>query len=312
MAAAGAAFAMPGIARAQSYPTRPIRLVVLSTPGALGDIMSRILARHLEGILGQPVLVDNRPGAGGHLSHAAVAHSEPDGYTILFGANTVFAMGPVLFDSLPYQMSDLRPAGYFYSGMHWLLTNPSLGLNSVADFLAYAEANGADVNFGSPGQGHPMHVYTEQVQAGWGTRMTHVPYQGMPAAIQGLVTNDVQFLVTGVSDSIANVQAGNIQVLATSGPVIEGLAPPGTPRLEDTHPELAYNGWVGIFVQSQTPDEIVMALNAALNQLADDPDYIAEMARGGNAPMTGTPDEVAAHLARDMDEIGELVRSLNL
>ena len=173
--AGGAATMLPTLATSQGYPNRPIKLAVLSTPGALGDLMSRLLARYLAVALGQPVVVENKPGVGGHISHEYVARSAPDGHTILFGANQVFAMGPVMFKKLGYDpINDLVPVGYFYQGMHWLLTNSAAGVKNLDEFVALAKARGSDMNYGSGGNGHPLHLYAEQLQAGFGTRMTHV------------------------------------------------------------------------------------------------------------------------------------------
>ncbi|MBU3739947.1 MAG: tripartite tricarboxylate transporter substrate binding protein [Rhodoferax sp.] len=311
--AVGGAAALPGLAWADTYPSRPIKLAVLSTPGALGDILSRILAKHLAVQLGQPVVVENKPGAGGHISHEYVARSAPDGHTILFGANQVFALGPVMFKKLGYDpATDLIPVGYYNQGMHWLITNSAVGVRNLDEFIAYAKAKGSAVNFGSGGIGHPLHLYAEQLQAGFGTRMTHVPYNGMTPAIQGLMTNEIQFLVTGVSDTISHVKSGRLQVLATCGSVIPELVPANVPHLEATRPDLAYPGWVGIFVPKGTPDSIVNRLNAVLNQLADNPAFQKEQQDTGNVPLKGTPQEVKARLAKDMKEIGELARKLNL
>lgn len=306
--------ALPQLAAAADpYPNRPIKLVVLSSPGALGDIMCRLLAKHLSVQLGQPVVVENKPGAGGHISHEYVARSAADGHTLLFGANQVFAMGPVMFKKLGYDpVNDLIPAGYFYQGMHWLITNPAVGVKNLDEFIAYAKAKGSAVNYGSGGIGHPLHLYAEQLQDGLGTRMTHVPYNGMTPAIQGLMTNEIQFLVTGVSDTIGHIKAGKLQVLATTGSVIPELVPPGIPHLDTARPDLAYPGWVGIFAPKGTPDAIIGRLNGLLNQLADSPAYRKELSETGNAPLKGTPAEVKARLSRDMKDIGDMGRKLNL
>ena len=134
----------------------------------------------------------------------------------------------------------------------------------------------------------------------------------MTPAIVGLMTNDVQFLVTGVLDTIEHVKAGKLQILATTGSLVPGLAPTNVPHLETTRPDLAYPGWVGIFVPKNTPEAIISRLNSALNQLADNPAYRKDMAEAGNAPMKGTPQEVKARLARDIRDIGDLGRRLNL
>ena len=311
--AASSALAIPGLAFADTYPSRTIKLAVLSTPGALGDILSRILARHLAIELGQPVVVENKPGAGGHISHEYVARSAPDGHTILFGANQVFALGPVMFKKLGYDpVSDLVPVGYYNQGMHWLITNSAVGVKNLDEFVAYAKAKGSDVNYGSGGIGHPLHLYVEQLQAGLGTKMTHVPYNGMTPAIQGLMTNEVQFMVTGVSDTIAHVKSGRLQVLATAGSLIQELVPPNVPHLEATRPDLAYPGWVGIFVPKGTPESIVNRLNSVLNQLADNPAFQKEQKDTGNVPLKGTPQEVRARLQKDMKDLGDLARKLNL
>ena len=316
IAAAGglaALLTLPSIASAQAYPAKPVKVLVLSAPGAMGDILARLTGRHLQTALGQPVVIENRPGAGGHVSGEAVARSAPDGYTVLFGVNSMFGLAPVMFPNLSYDPeNDLVPAGYISEGMHLLLTNVSVGTKTLDEFIAYAKQKGSSVNFGSGGSGHPLHLYVEQLQSRFGTQMTHVPYNGMPAAINALSANDVQFLVTGTADSAAHVRSGRLQILATTGPVVKDAAPANTPNLDRAYPDLAYSGWVGLWVPKKTPAEVVTTINRALNALADSPEFQKDMLVIGNVPMKGSPADVQRKLNEDIQKIRDTARRVNL
>jgi tripartite-type tricarboxylate transporter receptor subunit TctC len=311
--AAGAAAALPLGVLAQSFPSRPMRILSTSAAGAMGDVLARLLGQQLQLLLGQPVVIENRPGAGGHIACEAAARSAPDGYTSVITGSTVASLAPILFPALNYDPErDLLPVGYTSAGMHLLLTNPATGVQTLEEFVELAKRKGADINYASGGNGHPLHLYTEEVQSRLGTRMTHIPYKGMPAALQALSTNDVQFMVSGTPDSAPYIQSRKVRVLATTGPFVEGVVPASTPNLGATHPDLMFSGWIALSVPRKTPADVVAVLEKALQQLAERPDYIKGLQQLGNVPIKGSSAEVARALAADIARNRATARALKL
>ncbi|QIL79417.1 tripartite tricarboxylate transporter substrate binding protein [Diaphorobacter sp. HDW4A] len=308
---AGGLMTVPTWANAATYPARPLKNISSSAGGAMGDLLARTLGQNLSEIIGQPFVVENRPGAGGHIAGEAVARSNPDGYTVFIAGASFFALAPILFPTLAYAPEkDLVPVGYVSDAMHLILTNRQIEAKSFEEFMEYAKRKGPDVNFGSAGIGHPLHLYIEQIQKRFGTKMTHIPYGGSPAALQALAANDIQFLVSGVPDAAS--YSKQLKILAFTGPQVDGIVPASTPNLNTLYPDLAYSGWTAMWMPKKTPPEIVESLAKSLDKLMNSSAYRKGLEAIGNVPMRGGASDVNRQLAADIQTMRAIAREINI
>ncbi len=290
----------------------PIKLISMSSPGAAGDTSLRLIANYMQPVIGKSVLVENRPGAGGHIAGEFASRSRPDGSTVLSSGAPLFALRPILFPTLGYDpLQSLKPVGYTVAHLHVLLASKATNVKTLDDFVVYAKKHGSAVNYGSGGVGHPIHLYVEKIQKKFGTQMTHIPYKGMPFAMQALVTNDIQFLVLAVSDVLPYIQDGSINLLATTGPDIPGIEL-NAPRLEDVYPDLAHSVWSALWVPTSTPQEIVARLSETLASIKDVPEYQRALSQLGMAALKGSPEEVLNQLQKESTALRNLAQEIGL
>jgi tripartite-type tricarboxylate transporter receptor subunit TctC len=253
-------------AAAQAWPTRPIRIIVPFGIGGSADVAARFLAEPLQQALGQPVIVENRPGAGGTIGADQVAKAAPDGHTLLLMSNTHTA-NETLLPNRPYVLlRDLAPVAFVNVAHHVLVVHPSLGVNSLAELIAYCKANPGKLDYASSGPGTPYHVAGEIFRAMAGIEITHIPFRGSNEARTALIAGQVPMMFDAIPTMAEQARGGRVRALATTGPRRSPLLP-DAPTVAEALPGYEASIWLGVMAPAQTPAAIVERLNAEINRI---------------------------------------------
>lgn len=307
-----AAMAMP-VGAAEQFPTRPIRLVVPYAPGGNVDISARIVAPPLAETLGQSVVVDNRPGAGGNLGASLVAKATPDGYTLLVGSSGPLSVNPVIFKTLPYDsLKDFAPLSTVQSVPLIVLAGPKSGINSIADLVATAKTRQGKLTMASSGAGTTNHFAIELFSSMAGVKVLHVPYKGSGPALSELLGGQVETMVDQLAASIGYVKDGRLKVLAVTTAQRSG-ALPNVPTLD----ELGYKGFqastlLGLLAPTGTPKPVIDKLNAAIHKVMANT-TVSERFRGlGTDPGASSPEEFSKRIREELAQWQALVKKLDL
>jgi tripartite-type tricarboxylate transporter receptor subunit TctC len=297
-------------AAAQTYPSKPIRFVVPYPAGGPLDTVARLLGQKVSENTRQPVIVDNKPGAGGNIGADAVAKAPPDGYTILMGAVATHAINPTLYASMPYDAArDFAPVTQVASTPNVLVVNPSLPVSNVREFIAYAKAHPGKLNFGSGSTGSAGHLAGELFKAMAGVDMTHVPYKGAAPAMNDLIGGQIQLMFDNLASSLAQVRAGKVKALAVTTAKRSALAPELPTIAESGLPAFDINTWFGIFVPAGTPREVVERLHAEFARALAAPDLREKMLNLGAEPVGSKPEEFAAYIRAEADKYARVIRA---
>ena len=298
---------------AQGYPSRPIRYVVPFAAGAgVLDIMARIVSQHLGTSLGQQVVVDNRPGAGGNVGAEIAAKAAPDGYTMLMG-NTALVVSPYLFAKLPFDpLTDFVPVTQVNSAPLLLVVHPSLPVRSVAELVAYAKARPGKLNYGSGGIGTTPFLATELFKSMAGIDVVHVPYKGGAPALADLVAGQLSFMIENVPGTLPFVKDGKLRALAITSRQRLALVPEVPTMIEAGVPGYEMIGWNGIFLPKGTPAEIVTRLNADLVKVLGTAEMKEQLARLGAEPVGGTPQQFGAFVQAESRRWGKIIKDLGI
>jgi tripartite-type tricarboxylate transporter receptor subunit TctC len=307
IAAAAALPALPRDAWSQAYPARPVRILCGFPGGSSQDIVARIIAQWLSERLGAPVIVDNRPGAGGNIAVEAVVNAPPDGYTLLMtGPNN--AVNATLYDNLKFDfIRDIAPVAGIMSVPLVMEVNLSVPATTVPEFIAYAKANPGKINMASAGNGTAVHIAGELFRMMTGVDMVHVPYRGTPPAMTDLLGGRVQVIFDNMPGSIGYLRAGKLRPLAVTTAIRSQLMPE-VPPLADFVPGYAASAWYGVGAPKGTPAEIVDKLNQAINAALVDPAIQARLIDLGGTMLAGTPADLARFIAQETDKWGKVVR----
>jgi tripartite-type tricarboxylate transporter receptor subunit TctC len=301
---------LPLTAAAQSYPSKPIRFVVPYPAGGPLDTVARLLGQKVSEAVKQPVIVDNKPGAGGNIGADAVAKSPPDGYTILMGAVATHAINPTLYASIPYDpIRDFLPVTQLASTPNVLIVNPSIPASNVREFIAYAKANPGKLNFGSGSTGSAGHLAGELFKAMAGVEMTHVPYKGAAPAMQDLIAGRVQLMFDNFASANAQVKAGKVKALAVTTAKRSSLAPDLPTIAESGLPGFDINTWFGIFVPARTPKDIVERLHAEFTRALAMPDIREKITNLGAEAVGNTPEEFAAYIKAEGEKYARVIKA---
>ncbi|WP_198972887.1 tripartite tricarboxylate transporter substrate binding protein [Xylophilus sp. ASV27] len=268
---------------AQAWPARPVRLVVPFPPGGLIDNMARLVGTRLAQELGQPVVVDNKPGAGGNLGAAEVARSTPDGYTLLM-ASPALTIGPAVYKNLPYQPEQLAPVALLGRVPNVLLVNPASGLQTVQDIVARARAQPGRMNYASNGNGTSLHLSAELFKRRGDIFITHVPYRGAAAAITALLSGEVDLMFDNLPSAIGQIQAGKLRALAVTTPQRSAALPDVPTMAEAGLAGFDVSAWFGVAAPSGLPPAVAARLSEALEKVARLPEVAASMQRQGAQP----------------------------
>ncbi len=307
-----ALIAAPALVHAQQFPDKPMRVIVGSPPGALGDVLARITAQKLGDALGQPTIVDNRPGAAIAIAADAVAKSVPDGHTLFLTPDSSIVVNPFIYKKLPYDpIKDFKSVALLGKVTLVLVVSPTLEVKTMKEFIQKVKANPGKINFGSGGLGHTTQLAMEVVRNRLGLDMMHVPYKGTSPAIQATVTGEVGATIVGIAESMPLVKAGRIVPLATTGPLGKESFP-NLPQLTDLHKDLDITPWFGLFVPAATPPAVIAKLNAEVNKFLTQPDVKQRFVDFGLMPSPGAPDALDQVIQADMARFGTLIKQLGI
>ena len=304
---------LPLTVAAQTWPSRPIRLVVTFAPGGGADFVGRAIAQPLSEVLGQTVVVDNRAGANGVVGADIAAKAAPDGYTLLLGAAGTLSVAPHLGELLPFDpIKDFVPVSLVATGSFVVAVNKSLPVNSVEELIAYAKANPGKLNYGSSGKGGAPHLATELFASMAGIKMVHVPYRGLGPAVADLLAGQIQVLFADVPLVVEHAKAGSLKALAITGTTRSSVMPDLPTVAEAGLPGYSAGTWYGIFLPARTPPEIATRLSKALEQVLAAPSLKAVMAKQGAEAIWDTPQDFAAFTKEESAKWGKLIRDLGI
>ncbi len=300
-------------AAAQSYPSKPVRLVVPFPAGGNTDIYARPIAQKLGDLLGQQVIVDNRPGAGGGIGGELVAKAPPDGYTLIAGTTSTFGIGPNLYRKLAYDpVRDFTPIVLASLAQNMLVVHPSVPARSVKELVALAAAHPGKLNFASAGNGTSSHVAGELFKSMAKIEMTHIPYKGTGLAMVDLLSGQVDVIFDSLTTALTQVKAGKLRALAVTGARRFELMPALPTVSEAGVPGYEVSAWFAIFAPASTPRDVVSRLNGDLNKVLLMPDIRATWAQQGAEVGGGGPERLAAHVQNELAKWGKVVREANI
>ena len=304
-------------AQTASYPNKPIRLVVPYAPGGPLDVVARALAEKLKEPLGQPVLVDNKPGAGGNLGVDLVAKSAPDGHTLVIGAVATHAINPSLFPKMPFDpVKDFAPISLLAQVPNVLVMQPEkaqkLGIHNVQDLVTYAKGNPGKLDYVSGGNGSAGHLSAELFKSMAGVSMVHIPYNGAAPAQLSLIAGQTDVMFDNIASSTANIKGGKLVAFAvtTAG---RSSAFPDLPTLADAGKAVGMKGfdistWFGVFAPAGTPKDVVARLNTAIVAIMKSDDMRQRLARMGAEPAPGTPEQLGALVQSELQKYKQIVK----
>jgi tripartite-type tricarboxylate transporter receptor subunit TctC len=303
--------AMPRFAKAQSYPSRPVRLIVTTPAGGSPDIIARLIGQWLSERLGQPIVVDNRSGASGNIGTEIVVRAPPDGYTLLM-ALSLNAINASLYDKLNFDfIRDTAPVASIASIPLVMEVNPSVQAKTVPEFIAYAKANRGKINMASAGNGSPAHVAGELFKMMAGVDMVHVPYRGEALALPDLISGQVQVLFGVMPASLGYIRAGKLRALAVT--TAERQEPlPDVPTVGEFLPGFEARGWYGIVVPKAAPTEIVEKLNKEINAALADPIMKKRLTDLGAAVFAGSPADFGKFIADEIEKWRKVIKSAGI
>jgi len=306
-AGAAALSAVSRIARAQTYPTRPVRVIVGFSPGGATDIMARLVGQWLSERLGQQFVIDNRPGAGGNIAAEAVVRAPADGYTLL-QCGVPNAINATLYDRLNFNfIRDIAPVAGIIRGTYVMVVNPSVPAKAVPEFIAYAKANPGRISYGSAGIGSPNHVAGELFKIMAGVNLMHVPYRGIAPALNDLLGGQVQVAFASMPSSIEFIRAGKLRALAVTTATRSEVLP-DVPTVGEFVPGYEASAWYGLGAPKATPAEIVDKLNKEINAALADPKMKARLADLGGTPLLGSPADFGKLIAEETEKWGKVVK----
>lgn len=296
-------------ASAQTYPTKPIRMVVPFPAGGTTDILARAVAPKLNEAWGQQVVVDNRPGAGGNIGSELVAKSAPDGYTLEMGTVGTHAINASLYAKMPYDhVRDFVPVILVAGVPNVLVVHPSVPVNSVAELIAYAKANPGKLNFASSGSGTSIHLAGELFKVMAGVQMTHVPYKGSAPAVQDLLGGQVQLMFDNLPSSLPHIKAGKLRALAVTSAQRAPALPDVPTVAEAVLPGFEASSWFGVLAPAGTPAAIVAKLNAEIAKWLASPEAKEKLLSQGANAAGGPPEDFAKHIASETAKWAKVVK----
>jgi tripartite-type tricarboxylate transporter receptor subunit TctC len=311
--AAGAAAlpALPRMALAQAYPTRPVRIIVGYPPGGPTDLVARLMGQWLSERLDQPFIIENRPGAATNIATEAVVRAPADGYTLLL-LDTAGAFNATLYDKLNFNLiRDIAPVAGIVRAPSVLEVNLSVPAKTVPEFIAYAKANPGKLNMASSGIGVPSHVFGELFKVMTGVNLVNVPYRGAPPALTAMLAGQVQVYFDPIPSSIGYIRAGKVRPLAITS-ATRSKALPDLPTVSEFVPGYKASIWWGVGAPKATPAEIVDKLNKEINAALDDPKMKARLADLGGVALPGSPAEFGKLIADETEKWGKVIRAANI
>jgi tripartite-type tricarboxylate transporter receptor subunit TctC len=308
LAAAAALPAMSRFAWAQTYPSRPVRIVVPTPPGGVNDMIARLMGQWLSDRLGRPFVIDNRPGAGNNIGTEAVVSAPADGYTLLL-CSVTNAINASMYDKLKFNfVGDIAPIASLIRGPSMLVLNPSVPAKTIPEFIAYAKANPGKLNFASGGIGHATHMFGELFKMMTGVDLFHVPYRGNAPALTDLLGGQIQVMFFNAPGLLIEyIKTGKLRVLAISS-ATRSEALPDLPTVAEFVPGYEATAWWGMGAPRNTPAEIVDKLNKEINAALANPKIRAQLAELDATPFPGSPDEFGKLIVDETEKWGRVVK----
>jgi len=302
-----------GSAQAQGFPNKQIRLVAPSAPGDAPDVIARLVAEKLSTALGQPVVVDNKPGAGGVVGSEFVAKAPADGYTLIMGNAGSHGINAAVYAKLPYDIQrDFAPVSQVAVAPNIFIVNPTVPANTIQEFIAYAKKKPGQLNYASGGNGSSSHMSMELLKTMGGIDVAHVPYKGSTPALTDLIGGQASIMVVNLPPALPHVKSGRLRALAVTTKARSPLLPDVPTVAESGLPNFETVAWFGVFAPSATPREIVARLSTEIAKIAKSPEMQERLIALGAEPVGGSPEEFAAIIARDIAKWTTLAKSVGI
>lgn len=307
-----AGFALPALAN--GYPDRPIRVIVPYTPGAGTDVVARLVTRKVAEIVGQPIVVDNRPGAGSTIGATEAANAKADGYTLLWGDTSTFAVNPHVYPNTRYDpRTSFEPIAPTIAATFMLVVSPRLGVKTVQDLVALAKSKPGALNFGSAGSGTPHHIAMELLKSRYGLQITHVPYRGEAPAVQDLLGGNIDVMFCGAINASIHRETGKLVVLGASGNNRSARMPDVPTLAEQGLKGFSYAVWHGVVAPKNTPAPVLQKLTAAFNEAMNMAEVREWLAANSSAEATpGTAASFKALIAKDYEVFRGVVKQAGI
>ena len=299
-------------ALAQEFPTKPIHIVVPLPPGGSNDVLARILGQKMSEAFGQPVIVENKPGAAGNIATDYTAKSEPDGYTIAIAPNQTVAVNPVLYPKLPFDVvKDLQGVTLLGRVPMVLVVSSKVSANSVTELIALAKAGPDKLSYASAGSGSPQHMAAEVFKSMTGTRLTQIPYKGSAPALVDVLGGNVDVMFCPINSALPHIRSGKLRALGTTGTKRLALLP-GVPTIAETVPNYESDIWIGMVAPAKTPAAVVNKLNAELRRSLALPDVQGKLAEQGIYAETSTAADFTRLIASDQKRWAAVIKAANI
>jgi len=298
---------------ADAFPTKPIRIVVPFPPGGPADVLARTVGDRIAAALGQPVVVDNRPGAGGNIGMELVAKAAPDGHTLALAPAGNLTVNPSLYRNVPYDVGrDFAPVTVIAAVPNVLVVNPQVPAKDLAELIAYAKANPGKLNYSSPGPGSGAHLAGELLKSSAGIDIVHVPYSGIAPAVTAVMAGDVQLMFAGAPSALPQVAGGKLRALAVASPMRIASAPALPTLSEAGLPGFDVTSWYSIVAPAATPPAVVERLQKEIARALTSPDVKAKLTGIGAEPIANTPEEFAAMMRVETAKWSKIVKDANI
>jgi len=299
-----------GCAIAQSYPSRPIRVILGVPAGGTPDVLARTVTPGMSEALGQQLVVDNRGGAGGRIGAELAAHATPDGYTLLMTSPGALTIAPHIMKKLPYDaLKDLVPVSLIATGPFLLIVHPSVPAKTVKDAIALGKAQPGKLNYASSGSGTPNHMAMELFKSMAGVDYTHVPYKGAPLAVTDLLAGRVSLTMNSIGPVLAHLKAGRLRALGIAGAKRSPALPDVPTIIESGVPGYESGSWMGMLAPAKTPAKIIARLNAAAVKVVHSPETYARLEALGAVPVGNSPAEFGARIRREWEQSAQVVKT---
>jgi len=304
---------LPSSALAQAWPNKPIRIVIAQAPGSATDVISRVVGNQLSESLGQPIVIDTRPGAGGVLGTEVAARSAPDGYTLFMGNNSTHGSNPAVYAKLPYDaIKDFSPISFVASVPYVLVVDPKLPVTTVQEFIALAKSNPGKMNYASAGNGSTHHFCGELLKSMSSIDIQHVPYKGSGPAIAGLLGGEVSMMFANVADIGSQIKGGKVRALAVTAKK-RAATLPEVPTMEEAGlPGFVITSWFGLLAPAGTPGAIIDRLNAETVKVLGRSDVQATLALQGLEVAPGSPEQFAAHIKSEIARFTQIAQAAGI
>ena len=304
---------LAALAQAQSYPAKPIHLIVPFPPGGGNDTVARAIAQQIGPDLGQPVVIDNKPGAGGAVGAELAAKAPPDGYTLFLAGVGSHVVKPNVHAKLAYDpVKDFAPVTLIASAPSVLVVNPAVPARTVSELTAYARANPGKLNYASNGAGSAAQLAAAMYESMAGVKMVHVPYKGIAPAMTDLLSGEVQLMFGTVVALVPHIEARKLRPLAVTSRKRSALLPDVPTMAESGLPDYEAGSWYGIMAPAGTPREIIGRLHGAITKALAEPEVARRLAAEGAVVIGSGPAEFEAHLKRELARVGKVVRAAGI